>query len=433
LRPKLLKKLQKLSIFLAKLCSIKAHRGFLKMIMMKKTSLFVLRATALASMAVALSAHALQTVTPVKDAGGTAFAGGTTAGNLTSWTTTAGLGTTVTVIGRYSDGSSGNEAGLGLKVKYDETKLTGVTVTALNTKCMIAPPQVQPAGATSQAVMGWIETSKRAGGAVGWPALADLASPDGCLSPNTPANETGAASPTLNLFQFTGTLAPSVGLGGTADILITADGNFSYAGAGPGMNDQKITVTAAAAPSIAISSVVSRKAHGPAGGPFVNYDLPLPNFGGSIGGAIDVEPRLIGTGHKIVFVFNSAVTSVGTPTLAAGTGLLAISGASAAAAISGNEVTVTLTGVPDIQRVKVSLPGVNGALSVAANVGFLVGDVNGSLQTTGTDVNPLKAAVASSTAVGPTTFKFDVNADGSISGTDVNAVKARAASSPGPL
>jgi hypothetical protein len=52
----------------------------------------------------------------------------------------------------------------------------------------------------------------------------------------------------LNLFQFTGTLAPSVGLGGTADILITADGNFSYAGAGPGMNDQKITVTAAAAP-----------------------------------------------------------------------------------------------------------------------------------------------------------------------------------------
>jgi hypothetical protein len=219
------------------------------MIMMKKTSLFVLRATALASMAVALSAHALQTVTPVKDAGGTAFAGGGPAvGNVVSWSTTAGLGTTVTVIGRYSDGSSGNEAGLGLKVKYDETKFTGVTVTALNTKCMIAPPQVQPAGATSQAVMGWIETSKRAGGAVGWPALADLATPDGCLSPNTPANETGAATPTLNLFQFTGTLAPSVGVNGTTDILITADGNFSYAGAGPGMNDQKITITAAPAP-----------------------------------------------------------------------------------------------------------------------------------------------------------------------------------------
>jgi hypothetical protein len=222
--------------------------------MMKNSLSFVLRGCLLISVSLALSAHATQIVQPVKDVGGTAFGVGA---NGTSWTTSAGVGTVVTVIGRYTtDTSGGGESGLGLKVKYDETKFTAgsVSVTALSTKCMIAPPQVQSAGAASQAVLGWIDTAIRTpAGAVAWPYAADPASPNGCLNPNTPANDVSAtAAGAVNLFQFQGTLAPGVTVGSTTDIIVTAENNFSYAGATPGMLDQKVTVTAAAPPACSL-------------------------------------------------------------------------------------------------------------------------------------------------------------------------------------
>lgn len=406
---------------------------------MKKTFLFAGRAAALSTLVVALTASALQTVVPVKDTAGTAYTGSGAA-----WTGTAGLGTVVTVIGRYTtDNPTANESGLGLKVVYDEAKFTGVTVTPLITNCMIAQPQIQAGGAATKAVLGWIDTAVRnPAGAVGWPYLADPAASSGppvtapCLSPNTaPVNGTGANGPgAVNLFQFQGTLATAVGIGNTATVQFVSDGNFSYATTTtPGMGDQTLTITAAAAPTIALSSAVSRKSHGPSGGPFVDFDLPLPNFNGSIGGTIDVEPRLIGTqGHKIVFKFSSAVTSVGTPSIASGVALASVSGASATAAVSGSDVVVTLSGVPDAQRIQVTLPGVNGVLSATANVAFLAGDVNGSLITSGTDVNAVKSgAAAAVNTTSASNFKLDVNADGAVSGTDVNAVKSRAASSPG--
>lgn len=216
--------------------------------MMKKSIYFVLRGCVMAGLASAFAANATQTVQPVKDVAGTAYGGSGTA-----WTGTAGLGTIVTVIGRYTtDTAGGNESGLGIKVVYDEAKFTGVSVTALNTKCMIAPPQIQPGGAATKAVMGFIDTSVRStAGAVGWPYLADpaAASPTSpCLSPNTPANDTSAtASGPVNLFQFQGTLAAGVGVGGTATVRFVSDGNFSYAGATPGMADQLLTITAAPA------------------------------------------------------------------------------------------------------------------------------------------------------------------------------------------
>ena len=217
--------------------------------MMKNFTRFAVRSCLLLGAATAFTAGATQIVQPVKDAAGTAFSGSGSA-----WTGTAGLGTIVTIIGRYTtDIASQNESGLGLKVKYDESKFTGVTVTALSTKCMIAPPQVQSGGATSQAVLGWIDTAARnSSGSVGWPYLADPAAASGtspCLSPNTPANDTTAtAAGAVNLFQFQGTLAPSVGLGGTAAVSIVSDGNFSYAGGAPGMANQTVTFTAVAAP-----------------------------------------------------------------------------------------------------------------------------------------------------------------------------------------
>ena len=208
---------------------------------------FSVRGLALAIFAAAVAANATQTVQPVKDTAGTAFSGSTGL-----WTTSVPVGTVFTVVGRYStNNAGGNESGLGLKVKYDETKFTAgtVTVTALNTKCMIAPPQIQSAGAASQAVLGWIDTAIRTpAGTVGWPYVADPASPNACLNPNTPANDTTLTADPVNLFRFQGTLAP--GVTGTTDITITAEGNFSYAGpAAPGMADQVVRITAAAAPS----------------------------------------------------------------------------------------------------------------------------------------------------------------------------------------
>lgn len=219
--------------------------------MMKQSIYFVLRGCVLASLTASFAASAMQTVQPVKDVAGTAFGGGGTA-----WTGSAGLGTVVTIIGRYTtDVAGGNESGLGLKVNYDETKFTGVTVTALSTKCMIAPPQIQPGGATSKAVLGWIDTAARnPAGGVGWPYLADPASAppttSPCLNPNTPLNDTTAtATGAVNLFQFQGTLANTVGVGNTAVVSIVSDGNYSYASGTPGMANQTVTITAAAAPA----------------------------------------------------------------------------------------------------------------------------------------------------------------------------------------
>ena len=214
----------------------------------RKIVSFALRGLVMASFATALAANATQTVQPVKDTAGTVFSG-----SSALWTASVPVGTLVTVIGRYTT-DNGNESGLGLKVKYDETKFTAgsVTVTALSTKCMIAPPQVQSAGAASQAVLGWIDTAIRTpAGTVGWPYLADPASPNACLNPNTPANDTAAtAAGAVNLFRFQGTLAPAIAVGSTTDVTVTAEGNYSYAGpATPGMADQVVRITAAAAPS----------------------------------------------------------------------------------------------------------------------------------------------------------------------------------------
>lgn len=216
--------------------------------MMKKSISLAQHGCVLVALATTFAANATQTVQPVKDAAGTAFSG-----SSALWTASVPVGTVVTVIGRYSTNNA-NESGLGLKVKYDETKFAAgsVTVTALNTKCMIAPPQIQSAGAASQAVLGWIDTAIRApAGAVDWPYAADPVTPNGCLSPNTPANDVTATAPgAVNLFRFQGTLAPGVVVATTTDVTITADGNFSYAGpTTPGMADQVVRVTAAAAPS----------------------------------------------------------------------------------------------------------------------------------------------------------------------------------------
>lgn len=167
---------------------------------------------------------------------------------------------------------------------------------------------------------------------------------------------------------------------------------------------------------LALSSVASRKTHGTAG----TFDLPIDMLA-PISGTVTVEPRIIGTGHTIVFRFNVPVTSVG-----AVTSLDALSAPVGVATyvIAGNDVVVTLAGVPDNRRVKITLSNVNGAaVNASASMGFAVGDVSNTRAVDSSDISRTKAR--SGQALDISNYWFDVNTSGAINSSDISAVKAR--------
>ncbi|TAG78271.1 MAG: hypothetical protein EAZ21_13115 [Betaproteobacteria bacterium] len=189
------------------------------------------------------AALAVQTVTPSANVTGTP--------DLNATTVPVPSNGSYTFYGVYSDNQANSESGLGLKLKYDATKVN-VVVSEEYTKCRIAPAQSQVNGSNSQWVMGWIDTSIRRtsgtpNGQVGWPDVADPASPDGCLA-ITPANtDTGAGSASAQkLFKAVVTWVGSPAVGATAAISLDAEGNFSYASASPGFTNKGFTVQAAA-------------------------------------------------------------------------------------------------------------------------------------------------------------------------------------------
>ncbi len=185
--------------------------------------------------------------------------------------------------------------------------------------------------------------------------------------------------------------------------------------------------TGAASSSVAVTpvspiaftgTVVSRKSHGAAG----SYPITLNNTA-DINGAIGVEPRLPGSGgHVIVFGFTSAVSSVGSATVVDALG--APVGSAVATAV-GNTVEVSLSGIPDNQRVLVSVTGVNGSAGAAVAMGFLIGDTNNSRRVTGADISAIKSRIGQPIASGNNRL-FDLNLDGAVTQLDVNAAKARA-------
>ena len=171
-------------------------------------------------------------------------------------------------------------------------------------------------------------------------------------------------------------------------------------------------------PALALLGVVSRKTHGVAG----TFNIPINPATPMIGGAVDVEPRAIGAGHTVVFNFNILITSTGTVT--AVDAASAPVGTVSAVTFSGNDVLVTLTGVPDNRRVLVTVPNVNGTgLVASAAMGFLVGDVNNSRNVNSTDISAVRAR--SLQAITSANFKYDLNANGAINTTDISAVRAR--------
>jgi mono/diheme cytochrome c family protein len=140
-------------------------------------------------------------------------------------------------------------------------------------------------------------------------------------------------------------------------------------------------------------------------------------------GNVAIEPRIGNAAHTIVFDFTAMVSNPGTLVVTNVANGQQIMGPTAAP--SGNSVVVTLTNVPEIARITISLTGVNGAVNTSASMGLLPGDVNNSGKVTAADIAAVKAK-SGNTLVDGTNFKLDINATGTISSTDVNAAKARA-------
>jgi mono/diheme cytochrome c family protein len=163
-------------------------------------------------------------------------------------------------------------------------------------------------------------------------------------------------------------------------------------------------------------TVYSRKQHGMYTG---NLDIDET----AAFNAASIEPRGIGSGHQIVFVFNNPVSSANVSVTDAMDA--PIMGASASASFNVNELIVTVTGVADKTRVKVKATGVNGALNVETPIAFLYGDVNQTGKVTAADISAIKAKSGAMTVDG-TTYLRDINVNGGINNTDVSAVKAKA-------
>ena len=220
---------------------------------------------------------------------------------------------------------------------------------------------------------------------------------------------TGAADATWNP-NANGTVL-AVALDGSGNVY--AGGQFTIIDS---QSRAGYAVVSTATPSIL--SVVSRKSHAAAG----SFDIPI-NSAIPIAGAIDVEPRVIASGHSIIFSFNSTITSAGT---VSATDVNDQPIGSASALATGNTVVVSLTGIPDNTRVKISLTNVNGSFSVSASAGFLVGDVDplgGSRSVDTADIDAIKG-VSGQTTNG-TNFRYDLNLSGAITAADILAAKGR--------
>ncbi len=187
--------------------------------------------------------------------------------------------------------------------------------------------------------------------------------------------------------------------------------------AGTGAASATVDVTPFA--PIALDRVESRKQHGGFAG-----ILPLA-VGVDVNGAYTVEPRVIGAGHQIVFVFTGSLGgNPGTVSVLDAAGMT-YAGINASVVANGSEAVVTLANVPEATRLTVQLTNAGGSVNAAVAVGFLPGDVNGTGKVTAADIAAVKAR-SGNTPVDASNFKLDINASGTISAADVSTSKARA-------
>lgn len=161
------------------------------------------------------------------------------------------------------------------------------------------------------------------------------------------------------------------------------------------------------------------------------FDLPI-DASQSMLGAVTFESRIVGPGQfssqyfwpTIVFQFDGPISSFGT-LMVIDDYQMAIAGASAVIAPSGNEIIVTIVApTTNGRRATISIYNVNGVgLSVSAALGFRLGDTNSSGNVTFADVAGVKVRSGQTAAGGRAAY--DVNNSGQINAADISAVKAR--------
>ena len=259
-------------------------------------------------------------------------------------------------------------------------------------------------------------------GAVGGPGSATLT-----FNPPTSNGGLPIASYTATCTATSLPVRTSTASGNVTSIDITGmTGNSSYVcslsatnSAGTGPESGGYGVTPGVAP-LELLNVFSRKTHGAAS----TFDLLLDRSA-LVSGAVTIEPRAIGSGHRIVFQFNNPIFQPGSVTVTDSADLLL---GPATLAPNGNEVIVSLTGIPDKQRVKVTLDNVNGpGGGGSVSLGFLIGDANSDRLVNAGDVSGVKTRSGQASAAA--NYRFDLNASGIITAADIAATKARLPSS----
>lgn len=168
-------------------------------------------------------------------------------------------------------------------------------------------------------------------------------------------------------------------------------------------------------------SVVSRKTHGGAG----TFDINMP-----LTGPRGVECRNSGGNHTLVFTFKSNLADAGDVSVTAGSGTV-----SGTPTISGNTMTVNLTGVANAQVTTISLHNTKDVANqvlddTSINIGFLTGDTSGNGSVNAGDVSQTKGRIGQ--AVNATNFRSDVNANGGINAGDASLVKSKSGSALPP-
>ena len=162
------------------------------------------------------------------------------------------------------------------------------------------------------------------------------------------------------------------------------------------------------------TSVVSRKTHGSAG----TFDIDL------LPPAAGIECRSGGANgvFQVVITFPLPVSITGNPKASITSGNGSVSNVT----VSGNQVTVDLTGVSNAQRVAMTLNGAStggGVGNVPISMGVLVGDTTANGAVNSSDIAQTQSQ--SGQPVGSSNFREDVTANGSINSSDIALVQSK--------
>ena len=163
--------------------------------------------------------------------------------------------------------------------------------------------------------------------------------------------------------------------------------------------------------ALQIISAVSRKTHGAAG----DFDIDLP-----LTGEPGVECRSSGGNHILAVTFSNSMMS-GNASVTNGVGSVA-----GGPTFNGNAMTISLTGVADLQKITVTLSNVTDSFAqvmpdTPISINMLIGDTTGNKTVNSSDVGQTK--FQSGAPVTGANFRADINANGTINASDVGEVK----------